>query len=334
MIRLAHEYDVSFERCIERTGLTQAILADPLNEIEGRQELAVLRNILRVLGPDVPFALEAGLRYHVTTHGMWGLAMVSSANIRSAIELGVQYFELTASFNRIRVDFDGPYLRSFYDAADNPDDLQAALIERDLAALITLEREGLGRVIPIQSLELRSPPPAYAHAFKSMFGVTPTFNAAANCITVETKHLDASGPLADEFGVRFSETQCRALLERSHHHRSGIAGEVRRRLLRRPTSIPSMATVAAEFGTSTRTLRNRLGREGNSYRKLLEEVRLTLAEELLSSGLSIEAVAAQVGYADASSFCVAFKRWTGVAPRSYRSTPSRRSSLGEPAERK
>ena len=323
MIRLAAHYGVSFERCVEGTGVTRAELADPLTEIEGKQELAVLRNILRALDPSVPFGLEAGLRYHVTTHGMWGFALVSSADIRSAVDLSLRYFDLTFSFNRIHFEVVGPYARSYYDATDNPDDLQAVLVERDLAALLTLEREGLGRVLPTHSLQLRSPAPAYAGAFKSMFGVTPQFNAPHNCIAIEARYLDDSGPLADELGLRVSEQQCRALLER-RRAAFGVAGEVRRRILLRPGEIPRMPDIASELGLSTRTLRNHLARQTTSYRKLVEDVRLTLAEEMLSAGfLTIEKIAVRLGYADASSFGVAFKRWKGVAPGSYKSRAQR-----------
>ena len=318
MMRVAQEHAVSFERCIQGTGLTRVELADPLAEIEGRQELAVLRNILRALGPSVPFGLKAGLRYHFTTHGMWGFALVSSENLRSALDFAVRYFELSYSFNRLHIDQGKTFVRSVYDATDNPDDLQAVLVERDLGALLTLQQEGLGRVIPLHSLELRCPPPAYAPVFTAMFGVTPQFNASVNRITVDAKYLEDSGPLADEVGVRVGEQQCRALLERRRSE-AGIAGEVRRRILRVPGKVPSMNAVAAALGVSTRTLRNRLGREAISYRRLVEDVRMTIAEELLSTrDMTVDVIAGRLGYSDASSFGTAFKRWKGVSPRMYR----------------
>lgn len=317
MIRLAEEHAVSFERCVEGTGLTHAELADPLTEIEGRQELAVLRNILRALGPGVAFALEAGLRYHVTTHGMWGFGLISSPDVRSALEFAIRYFDLSYSFNRVRFELAGTLVHGYYDSSDNPDDLQAVLVERDLAALITLQRDGLGRVIPTQALQLRAAQPAYARALESLFGVTPQYNAQVNRISVEAKHLNDSGPLADDVGLRIGEQQCRALLERRNAN-AGITGEVRRRILRNAGKIPDMKAVAAELGVSTRTLRNQLARESSSYRKLVEDVRLSLAEELLATGVSVDAIADRLGYSDASSFSAAFKRWRGVAPRTYR----------------
>jgi AraC-like DNA-binding protein len=57
---------------------------------------------------------------------------------------------------------------------------------------------------------------------------------------------------------------------------------------------------------------------------LLEEIRETLAEELLtSSRLTVDEIAVRLDYADTSSFVAAFKRWKGVPPGEYK-----RSVLG------
>ena len=319
MIRLAQELGVSLETSVEGTGLTRDEHIDPLTEIEGRQELAVLRNILRALDPSVPFGLQAGLRYHATTHGLWGFGLVSSPDVRSAIEFSLRYSDLSYSFNRIRFELNENLARGFYEDEDNPDDLRAVLVERDLAAALTLMRDGLGKLLPIRSLQLRSPPPAYARVFEPMFGVAPQFGAPVNCLAIDARYLDASGPMADEVGVRICEQQCRAMLE-LRSTRVGVAGDVRRRVLRTAGVFPSMNAVAAELGMSTRTLRNQLAREHTSYRKIIEDVRQALAEELLAAGITtVDAIAERLGYADASSFGTAFKRWTGVSPRNYRS---------------
>lgn len=318
MIQLAGEYGVPEASCVAGSGLASDELVDPSREIEGRQELVVLRNILRILDPAIPFALMAGLRYHSATHGMWGFAVLSSPNLRSAIEIAVRYFDLSYSFNRLSFEVVGREGRLTYDDADNPDDLRAALIERDLAALLTLERDNLGRTLPKRSLQLRAPRPPYAAELERLFGVPPQFNAAVNCLGLDAASLDILQPLGDELGLRVCEEQCRALIER-RRARSGLAGRVRGRILRKPGEFPSMKIVAAELGMSTRTLRNQLHREATSYRELVEEIRETLAEELLSTGrLTIDEIAQRLGYADTSSFIMAFKRWKGVSPRGYK----------------
>jgi AraC-like DNA-binding protein len=63
-------------------------------------------------------------------------------------------------------------------------------------------------------------------------------------------------------------------------------------------------------------LRRRLAESGTSFQELLDEVREALAQELLTT-LAVEDVALRLGYAEASSFIHAFKRWKGVTPAVY-----------------
>jgi AraC-like DNA-binding protein len=70
---------------------------------------------------------------------------------------------------------------------------------------------------------------------------------------------------------------------------------------------------------TARTLRRRLDDEGTSYRELVEEVRQTLAQELLkTAGMKMEEVAERLGYSDATSFAHAFRRWKGRSPSELR----------------
>ena len=58
---------------------------------------------------------------------------------------------------------------------------------------------------------------------------------------------------------------------------------------------------------------------GTSYRALLEGERQASACRYLSStGLTVAAIAGQLGYADARSFRTAFRRWMGTTPAAYR----------------
>ena len=63
----------------------------------------------------------------------------------------------------------------------------------------------------------------------------------------------------------------------------------------------------------------RLQDEGQSLSRLLEQVRIERAEQLLREGrLNLQDVAVQAGFADASSFSRAFKRATGLTPAEQR----------------
>ena len=86
-----------------------------------------------------------------------------------------------------------------------------------------------------------------------------------------------------------------------------------------PVGYPAIEDVAYLLCVSPRTLQRRLNAAGVSYSDLVERCRCKSACEVLEhTKTPIQEIAATLGYADASSFARAFRRWTGTPPRVYR----------------
>lgn len=85
---------------------------------------------------------------------------------------------------------------------------------------------------------------------------------------------------------------------------------------------PQLDEVARECGVSARTLMRHLRAEDTSFQSLLDADRKGRALWLLQhKRLSVEEVAAQLGYADTSNFSRTVRRWFGVTPRGLRDAP-------------
>ncbi len=315
---LAAEHGVSLGTALDGSGIAADALEQPSTEVEARQELQVIRNVVRAL-PQIPdLGLIAGTRYHLTAYGIWGFALISSPTMRSAMNTALRYLDLTFAFARMSFEIEADELRLIVDDHEIPEDVRRFCVERDTAAVLTIQRELLGRPIALHSLQLRFARPAYADRFAPLFGVEPAFDAPRNAAGFTPDWLDQALPQANPITAQMCEEQCRRLLA-ERRARGGLAGRVRDRLLREPGHMPDMAQVAAEMHITTRTLRRKLIDEGTSFRALVDEVRETLSEELLRTArLSIEDIAERLGYAEASSFIHAFKRWKGVPPSAYR----------------
>ncbi|MFE7798927.1 helix-turn-helix domain-containing protein [Nocardia sp. NPDC057440] len=81
----------------------------------------------------------------------------------------------------------------------------------------------------------------------------------------------------------------------------------------------SLDVVAHRLAMSPRTLQRRLGEQGTSWREELEAVRHSHATALLrDTDLSVQSVAARLGYTDARALRRAFHRWTGRSPDAFR----------------
>lgn len=78
--------------------------------------------------------------------------------------------------------------------------------------------------------------------------------------------------------------------------------------------------VARAVAVSDRTLLRRFGAAiGQTPQAHLQAVRLEAARALLEAGdMTVQSVAMQVGYSDASSFSRLFKQGVGLSPGSYR----------------
>jgi AraC-like DNA-binding protein len=81
----------------------------------------------------------------------------------------------------------------------------------------------------------------------------------------------------------------------------------------------SIERCARKLDISVRTLQAQLGDSGLKFSDILEQQRFDTAKTYLQQEqLSLDDIAAMLGYAEQSSFGRAFKRWTGLTPKLYR----------------
>lgn len=300
------------------TGVRAPQLSDPEFTVSGQQELRLIRNVIARLGDRAALGLGAGARYHFTAYGALGFAMVSSRSVRSALDVGLQYFNLTFAFVRFVVYDSERETRVLIADDDAPEDVAQFVIERAIGALITVTRDLHGPAPMLRQVELRSPEPTDISGYEGFFGLKPRFGAKSNLIAFDRRRLESPLLMANEPTRQAAIEQCRRLLE-ARKARNGLASKVRNRLVTASAQMPTMESVAAELCMTPRTLRRHLLDEGTGFTELRDEVRQMLADELLGGPrLSIEQIAERLGYAETASFINAFKRWHGTTPHAFR----------------
>ncbi|MFF3438347.1 AraC family transcriptional regulator ligand-binding domain-containing protein [Streptosporangium sp. NPDC002721] len=104
---------------------------------------------------------------------------------------------------------------------------------------------------------------------------------------------------------------------------SGVVERARREIgLALVGGEPDLASVARSLTLSARTLQRRLAAEGTTVAELVEAARRERAFVLLRDPeLSAAQVASLLGYSEPPAFFRAFRRWTGLTPRQWRSSP-------------
>jgi AraC-like DNA-binding protein len=312
LLRFAASHGIHPRDALTGSGLNPGDLEDPTAVVQARQELQVVRNIAAVL-PDG--GLEAGRHYHATTFGILGFAFISSRTVADAMNFALRYLDLSFTFSIPRASIvHGKVVMELDDTA-LPEDLARFLVERDLMAIHTVIGELLPGGVPLDTLEFRFTKPSTVEQYPRAFGVAPAFGGPRNQASFDAVHLGRPLPQANAQTVAMCDAQCRDLVSR-RRGRTGVAHDVRTALTRFGALSKSMPDIAAELAMSERTLRRKLDDAGTTFRALLDEVREVLAEELLTA-MPVDDVATRLGYAEASSFIHAFKRWKGVTPATY-----------------
>jgi len=147
------------------------------------------------------------------------------------------------------------------------------------------------------------------------------FDAAQNEFVLERKMLDypTSGHLRLFKGVldRYIRFRIRQMPVYDQTMTATVAAAIRSTI---GTGHCSVEFIAHSLGVSVKKLQRLLALENTSFSDILDEVRHTIAVRLLSeSDAPISRVAGLLDYSTVPPFTLAFRRWTGVSPRAFRS---------------
>ncbi len=320
MADFAAEFGGSHQQILKGTGLEQQQLLDPNTLVTGQQELQLIRNLVEKFGQRPLLGLEIGTRYHFTTFGSLGLALISSANIREALNFALAYFPLSFAFSQFVVseqaETQSVQIEIVVDEGI-PKTLWPFIIERDVAALITVQRDLMQDDL-CQKVVFSFPLRGEMQPYTALFGVTPEFGGSKNLIVLNAEKIDQKLSMANELVLHAAEEQCRQTLDKRQSQKK-YTHQVQQVLMNSKGQIPSMEEVADRLHLNSRTLRRYLAQEQATFLQIREEVRKILADYYLSlTQTSIEQISEWLGYAEPASFIHAYKRWYGNTPHATR----------------
>jgi AraC-like DNA-binding protein len=83
--------------------------------------------------------------------------------------------------------------------------------------------------------------------------------------------------------------------------------------------IPNSRELAKHLAMSEQTMRRKLSAEGTSFQQIKDDVRYSLANQLLkNSALKIAQISQSLGFSEARAFSRAYQQWAGITPKMYR----------------
>jgi AraC-like DNA-binding protein len=309
---------VSVRDLFARTGIGAAQLEDARARISHRQRLAIYRNAKR-LAKRSDIALLAGARQRISDYGIYGYAMVSSRTFGDSLLFSLDHVTMAGPAVRqisFRIEGKTAILRSH--GLDALGDLLPFAAEFWRSSMTVLFSRVLESPFPSKRMVFPFPAPVHWRNYERMFNCPIDFDADRMEWHFDAKVLDMPCPNANPITAEICQQVCDVVLTESPGD-SELVRRIRAACLNSPNRFPAAVRIASELGLSLRTFHRRLAQEGLSYQSIVDGMRRSLATELLeNTHMGIDMIAERIGFADATSFRKAFKKWTSRSPSDFR----------------
>jgi len=263
------------------------------------------------------FGLLVGERAGPSTLGVAGFMLRAAPDVRTALRDLVRHLDLHDDGGVPFFETAGEVSLLGYSIQQPSAEASAQIYDLSMAIGCNIMRALCGEAWRANEVLFARRRPGNLRPYERFFQAPLRFDAERSAVVFATRWLEHRPASADPLLHRHLENEANALHARQDAH---VAHELRRQLHRLlSTRKTSIASVARQLGMHERTLNRRLRAEGTTFQREYEEVRYTVALQMLSeSHMTLAQIAAALDYADASAFNRAFKRWSGVTPAQWR----------------
>ncbi|MFW1839794.1 AraC family transcriptional regulator [Acinetobacter gyllenbergii] len=308
----------SLTELLAGTGISQDALNSAASHISPYQKLQLFKTIQR-LTTDPLIGMRAGQKQRLSDFGVYGYALYASRNFQQAVEFGIRHIKLAA-----------PVLKKTFS------------IQKQVAIFEGHEIIALGKLLPLvcefwfssmqsliecvleapfqaKKLLLPYPAPEYAAEYEKVFRCPVEFDAEVMQWHFDLDWLDRPCPNANPITAAMCQSFCERMLATDDNEQEPeLVRTIRLILLDAVGSFPTAQQMADQLHLSKRTLYRRLADVDISYQEILDSTRRRLADEYLTTSLSIDEIAERLGFSDTSNFRKAYRNWVGISPNEYR----------------
>ncbi|WP_240732899.1 AraC family transcriptional regulator [Halioglobus maricola] len=181
----------------------------------------------------------------------------------------------------------------------------------------------IGRELPLQEVRVRANEPAQSQPYEAIFGCPVRFGTDHSGLVMSNNVL--------QLPIVQTEDSLREFLRQAPYHLvkretpgslNPLTQKIKQLLTEHSNQkLPNASEIALTLNMSPRTLHRKLTSEGTSFQQLKDDFRRELAVHYMNRPeLTLDAIAAVMGFQDNSAFYRSFKKWTGVSPGRYRAT--------------
>ncbi len=306
------------ERICKAVGLQPADIRDPDASIPLHAYLSLLERAAQGSGDDC-FGLHFGAGYDPGNYGALGFVALNSPTVGAGLLNVGRYLGVMRDQCRVVLEVEDGMARLRYRLSAGSIGLRRQDAELALARMCSGIRSVMGGEWSPNEVLFEHPAPADETPHREVFGAEVRFAQPMNAMIFDQEVLKAEIAAADSRLLRILEGFLEEELSRRRAD-PDLVQRVRRQVLDTLASgVPSIAEVASAAGMSIRTLQRRLGEQGLTYNKLVDDLRHELSLQYLEArDVSISEIAFLLGYSEASAFDRAFRRRSGHSPLEHR----------------
>ncbi|MGE8559792.1 MAG: helix-turn-helix domain-containing protein [Acinetobacter sp.] len=314
---------VAVDQKLQSIGL-RADALDPSSIIHPSLEWDVLKVIGQGVAPEK--GLFIGQHYALAGYGPLLMLLVTSENVRTALEQGLQYQPLTHLTGSLSLKYKAHQVALCYEPQDLNSDLGLLRAQCEISGTYKFIQDlykMMGLSMPQIQIELPFEQPDNQQCLENYYqyyGSELQFGSKCAEFWFDDAVLNIQIPSADKMTFKIYESKCIAELERLRVDEQVplLIQRVKDYLELQQGGMPTMAETAQALQVPERTLRHQLQQLQSSYKQIREQIIKDKALRLMEyKEYSIEVIAELLGYSEPAAFNHAFKRWFGQSPRQY-----------------
>jgi AraC-like DNA-binding protein len=267
---------------------------------------------------DPSLAIKIGSELDLATYGTYGFAIMSCADIGTALELFLRYgqtFLHSSSWQRSSYE-DGLILRLEQNAGTSYQkmlvtELAFSTLHAHSQLLVSNPAEGI-------SVHFNYPRPAHFETYEKRWSNPMEFDQEHTQVFIPDQWLRQRVRTGNPTTNVLFTQQCEEIVD-GMTEAGTVSATVRRLLLHSAGEFLKIPEVANQLHVTERTLRRRLADEATDFRTILGDIRNTLARNYLrNTSLSVNEIADLLHYTETTNFNRAFQRWNSTTPAGYR----------------
>lgn len=276
-------------------------------------------SLLAEASGDPDFGLHFAERLTVGAFDVVGHLVARCPTLGEGLERVVAYSRILHDAGRVELEREGDHVIVYPGCRGLPVECPRHVAEFSATSVVVLGRMLTGHSLVPVAVRFKHAAPPRRREHARILGVAPSFDEPETAVVLDARVLTLPIRAPQPDVLDYLDAYARDVLAKLpadddllHRVEHIVATTLGR-------GLPEMEQVAAQLGTSARTLQRRLSERETTFQALVDGVRRTYAERYLADGrLALGEIAFLVGFSDASNFHRAFRRWTGKTPAAFR----------------